>query len=92
MLNIRQVLAIVPFSKETLYRRIERRRFPKARRISPSKVGWFEDEVREWQKRMELLAKLSQEEWRSSWKTRNYMRSLSRSGHMVLRPRQRGTD
>lgn len=49
MLNLKQVLAIVPFSRSTLYREIEERRFPKAREIAPRRIAWYQDDVMAWQ-------------------------------------------
>lgn len=49
MLNVKQVLSKVPFSRATLYREMEAGRFPKAREIAPRRIAWFEDEVLEWQ-------------------------------------------
>ncbi|WP_143279188.1 AlpA family phage regulatory protein [Bradyrhizobium sp. C9] len=49
MLSMRQVLAIVPFSRRTLYREMDEGRFPKAREIAPRRVAWYEDDVTAWQ-------------------------------------------
>ena len=49
MLNLGQVLQIVPFSRSTLYREMEEGRFPKACEIAPRRVAWYEDEVANWQ-------------------------------------------
>ncbi|MCK1658538.1 AlpA family phage regulatory protein [Bradyrhizobium sp. 151] len=49
MLNLKQVLAIVPFSRSTIYREMEEGRFPKAREIAPRRIAWYEDEVTAWQ-------------------------------------------
>lgn len=45
MLGVKQVLALVPFSRATLYREMEEGRFPKAREIAPRRVAWYEDDV-----------------------------------------------
>lgn len=49
MLWIKQVLALVSFSRATLYREMEAGRFPAAREIAPRRVAWFADDVRAWQ-------------------------------------------
>lgn len=49
MLNLKQVLEIVPFSRATLYREMEEHRFPKAREIAPRRIAWYEDDVTAWQ-------------------------------------------
>jgi prophage regulatory protein len=49
MLNLKQVLAIVPFSRSTLYREMDEGRFPKAREIAPRRIAWYEDDVTAWQ-------------------------------------------
>lgn len=50
MLNLKQVLAIVPFSRSTIYREMEEGRFPKAREIAPRRIAWYEDDVTAWQR------------------------------------------
>ncbi|SDC02112.1 transcriptional regulator, AlpA family [Bradyrhizobium brasilense] len=49
MLGVRQVLAIVPFSRATLYKEMDAGRFPKAREIAPRRIAWYEDDVTAWQ-------------------------------------------
>lgn len=49
MLNLKQVLAIVPFSRSTIYREMEEGRFPKAREIAPRRIAWYENDVTAWQ-------------------------------------------
>jgi prophage regulatory protein len=52
MLNIEQVLEIVPVSRTTLWRMVRAKRFPKCHRhhLSPGyNKAWFADEVAEWQ-------------------------------------------
>jgi prophage regulatory protein len=49
MLSIKQVLALIPFSRATLYREIEAGRFPAAHEIAPRRIAWFKDEVASWQ-------------------------------------------
>ncbi len=49
MLSIKQVLALIPFSRATLYREMEAGRFPAAHGIAPRRIAWFKDEVAAWQ-------------------------------------------
>jgi prophage regulatory protein len=49
MLSMKQVLALVPFSRATLYREMEAGRFPAAREIAPRRIAWFADDVKAWQ-------------------------------------------
>jgi predicted DNA-binding transcriptional regulator AlpA len=49
MLNDKQVLAIIPVSRTTLYRMEKAGRFPKSTYISPNRRVWFEDEIIAWQ-------------------------------------------
>jgi len=49
MLSIKQVLALIPFSRATLYRDMEAGRFPAAHEIAPRRIAWFKDEVASWQ-------------------------------------------
>ncbi len=49
MLNERQLLAIVPVGRTTLYRMEKAGRFPKSTYISPNRRVWFEDEIIAWQ-------------------------------------------
>jgi prophage regulatory protein len=49
MLSIKQVLALIPFSRATLYREMEAGRFPAAHEIAPRRIAWFKDEVGVWQ-------------------------------------------
>lgn len=46
-LRIRQVLALVPVSRPTIYRMMERGEFPKALRIGSSSL-WVESEINKW--------------------------------------------
>jgi predicted DNA-binding transcriptional regulator AlpA len=50
MLNIEQVLAIVPVSEVTIWRNEKAGRFPRGSFISPNKKIWFEDEIIAWQR------------------------------------------
>jgi prophage regulatory protein len=56
MLGVRQVLALVPFSRTTLYNEMGAGRFPKAREIAPRRVAWYEDEVKMWQEALDRKA------------------------------------
>jgi prophage regulatory protein len=49
MLNIEQVLAVVPLSQVTIWRLERKGRFPKGSYISPNRKVWFEDEIIAWQ-------------------------------------------
>jgi predicted DNA-binding transcriptional regulator AlpA len=43
------VLALIPFSRATLYREMEAGRFPAAHEIAPRRIAWFKDNVAAWQ-------------------------------------------
>jgi len=49
MLNEKQVLAIVPVGRTTLFRMEKSGRFPRSTYISPNRRVWFEDEIVAWQ-------------------------------------------
>jgi prophage regulatory protein len=49
MLNEKQVLAIVPVGRTTLYRMEKAGKFPRSTYISPNRRVWFEDEIIKWQ-------------------------------------------
>jgi prophage regulatory protein len=49
MLNEKQVLAIVPLSRTSIYRLERAGKFPKSTYISPNRRVWFEDEIVAWQ-------------------------------------------
>ena len=49
MLNVEQVLAIVPVSQVTLWRMERDGRFPQSTYISPNRRIWYEDEIVAWQ-------------------------------------------
>jgi predicted DNA-binding transcriptional regulator AlpA len=49
MLNIEQVLRIVPVSPVTLWRLERKGAFPKGTYISANRKVWFEDEIVAWQ-------------------------------------------
>jgi predicted DNA-binding transcriptional regulator AlpA len=50
MLNIGEVLQLVPVGKSTLFRMVNRGEFPKGHFISPNRRIWYEDELLLWQK------------------------------------------
>lgn len=54
MLNLKQVLAIVPLSRATLYREMDAGRFPKAREIALRRIAWYEDDIQAWQASLDL--------------------------------------
>ncbi len=56
MLSIKQVLALIPFSRATLYREMEAGRFPAAPEIAPRRIAWFKDEVVAWQRGTKKVA------------------------------------
>lgn len=43
-----QVLAFVPISKSTLWRRIQARTFPKPLKLSPRVTVWRAEDIRKW--------------------------------------------
>jgi len=49
MLNEKQVLAIVPVGRSTLWRMEKAGKFPKATHIATNRRIWFEDQVIAWQ-------------------------------------------
>ena len=49
MLSIKQVRALIPFSRATLYREMEAGRIAAAHEIAPRRIAWFKDEVASWQ-------------------------------------------
>jgi len=52
MLSWKQLLSIIPLSRTTLEIEIKEGRFPKPYPLSSLKVGFFHDEVVEWQKNL----------------------------------------
>jgi prophage regulatory protein len=56
MLGVKQVLALVPFSRATLYNEMGAGRFPKAREIAPRRIAWYEDDVSAWQESLDRQA------------------------------------
>jgi prophage regulatory protein len=49
MLSEKQVLAIIPIGRTTLFRMEKVGRFPRSTYISPNRRVWFEDEIIAWQ-------------------------------------------
>jgi prophage regulatory protein len=49
MLNEKQVLAIIPVSRTTLFRMEKVGRFPRSTYISPNRRIWYADEIIAWQ-------------------------------------------
>ncbi len=49
MLNERQVLAILPISRSTLWRLERAGKFPRSTYVSSNRQFWFADEVTAWQ-------------------------------------------
>ena len=49
MLNIEEVLEIVPVSQSTLFRMVKEGKFPKGKLISPNRRVWQADQVKQWQ-------------------------------------------
>ena len=49
LLRLPQVLAVVPFSKATLYRRVKDGSFPSPLQMSTRCVAWRSSEITEWQ-------------------------------------------
>lgn len=48
LLRTSEVLALVPFSKSTLWRRVARNDFPQPLRLSTGVIAWRLDEVERW--------------------------------------------
>ena len=48
LLRVRDVLAIVPFSRTTLWRRVRSGSFPAPVRLGERIVAWRERDVRQW--------------------------------------------
>jgi predicted DNA-binding transcriptional regulator AlpA len=49
MISVADVLRRIPVSRSTLHRKVRDGTFPKARQIAPMRVGFFLDEVIDWQ-------------------------------------------
>lgn len=52
-LSVKQVLAIILFSRTTLWKVTKQGRFPTPREIMPGRIALFEDEVKAWQKALD---------------------------------------
>ena len=48
MLEMVQVLRMVPVSRSTLLRMVRERKFPQSVYVSPNRRVWFEDEITPW--------------------------------------------
>lgn len=57
MLKIEGVLEIVPLSRATLYRMMEKKQFPRSIPVSTQVRLWFEDEIIAWQKQWDRNAR-----------------------------------
>lgn len=55
MISMAEVLRRIPLSRSTIERKVKEGTFPKSYPIAPMRVGFFLDDVIEWQK--ELAAK-----------------------------------
>ena len=51
LLDLAQVLLLVPISRFTLWRLVRAQRFPAPKRISERRLAWLETDVRAWMKR-----------------------------------------
>ena len=49
MLSEKQILAVIPISRTTLYRMEKAGTFPKSTYISPNRRIWYADEITAWQ-------------------------------------------
>jgi len=48
ILDEKQVMRLIPFSRSTLWRMQKRGDFPLRRKFSPGRVGWAESEIQDW--------------------------------------------
>ena len=48
LLTMPQLLALVPYSKATIYVMVERGEFPAQRQIGPRRVAWVRKEIDAW--------------------------------------------
>lgn len=55
MISMSQVLKRIPLSRSTIERKVKEGTFPQSYPIAPMRVGFFLDEIVEWQK--QLVAK-----------------------------------
>ncbi|MCW2077867.1 UNVERIFIED_ORG: putative DNA-binding transcriptional regulator AlpA [Bradyrhizobium japonicum] len=52
MISVAEVLKRLPVSRSTLHRMVKEKRFPQSHELSPMRIGFFLDEVVEWQKKL----------------------------------------
>jgi prophage regulatory protein len=52
LLTKKEVLALVPFSYPTIWKRIRAGTFPRGREASPGKIFWFADEIENWARQL----------------------------------------
>jgi prophage regulatory protein len=57
MLSEKQVLAIIPVGRTTLWRLERSGRFPRSTYISPNRRVWYEDEILRWQREIDGRAR-----------------------------------
>ena len=48
LIGKRELLSLVPYTIQHIYRMEKKARFPKRVRLSENRVAWVESEVREW--------------------------------------------
>ncbi|MGJ5050065.1 helix-turn-helix transcriptional regulator [Bradyrhizobium oligotrophicum] len=58
MLSIKQVLAVVPVSRATLFRMVADGIFPPSHSITAGRVVWYEDEIVAWQNNLPVNDKV----------------------------------
>jgi prophage regulatory protein len=59
MLDVDQVLAVIPVSRTTLFRMERDHAFPPSHAISPGRRAWYEDEVLAWQRALPVNQRVS---------------------------------
>lgn len=59
MLSIKQVLALVPVSRATLFRMLAEGKFPASHSITAGRVIWYEDEIIAWQNALPVNDKVA---------------------------------
>ncbi|GAB9092508.1 helix-turn-helix transcriptional regulator [Bradyrhizobium elkanii] len=52
MISVSEVLKRLPLSRSTLHRMVKEKRFPQSHELSPMRIGFFLDEVVEWQRKL----------------------------------------
>ncbi|MGY2919298.1 helix-turn-helix transcriptional regulator [Bradyrhizobium sp. USDA 3262] len=52
MISVSEVLKRLPVSRSTLHRMVKEKRFPQSHELSPMRIGFFLDEVVEWQRKL----------------------------------------